>query len=367
MKNLHNTLKLFRHKNLTKRKGIKNPSLEDYAYQSPLKYPKDGDQNKIILLQTILKGRSVQKMIEKGVKNFKSVIEDTKKEMSKFITNQKPINIEMKQIEKRLKNDLELQEALKAHESKKTKKYFSSLERELQRLQSEKRAHALYLLAERERYYREASKFMDEDQLEETFKNDDVVLYLENCLLEGLNSDNEETSRQHIRDLIRKIDQVASMDFSSSQEISRKNSFEAEKDQIRPNRFGEVFDENLRSRQKIILQEIHEEIFKEEFLDKEIKEREKFCRDLINEVIEKACETVSEIRSQISRQDSIEAEQLASMMVEKILNELNTSSSTSVNGTEETESSSDKKTEVLVEKVLLDVLDNVTDTTSSDA
>lgn len=365
LKNLHNTLKLFRYKNMSKRKSIKKQSLELNREKLLENLEYQEDHNSIIFQKTI-KGRSIQTMIEKGIQNFGTIIEDAKKEFSKFIIGQKSANIEIKQIEERLKNDPVLQEDLKKIEPKQTRNYITSLEKELQRLQSEKRAHALFLLAERERYYREALKFQDERTVEETFKKDDVVLYLENVLLEGIQS--EDNSRKFIHGLIQKIDQGASMNVigSNSQEIAEREQF-VEHLYVETN-CQIIEKENIkrfRSKQEDLLQTIHVEMFKDEYLFKELEEQKEFCSDLINELIERA--TLHE--KYLDHQESFEAEELASEIVKKILDEIHCyeTTSSSLNETDETESSSDKRTEVLVEQVVHNVLLDVFDDKSSDS
>jgi hypothetical protein len=369
LKNLHNTLKLFRYKHLTKRKCVKKLALEDYSNAKTLEYSKNCENDHTVRFQKIIKGRSIQKMMEKGIQNFKVEIEKTKHEFSQFITGQKSISLELKQIEECLKNDLELQKDLKSDESKQTGSYILSLEKELQRLQREKRAHALFILAERERYFREASKYVDEHKLEEMFKKDDIALYLENILIEGVSSENVKTSREYIRDLIRKIDQIATLDHSKG--IIKAEAFD---DVMDPNNIEKTNNEYFRSKQERILKEIQADIFREEFQVRELEEQRKFCNKIVHELIEKIFTPQNPL---IVSQKSLEAEELASEIVKKILDEISSSqndlideykSVSSLNETDETESSTERKTELLVDQVIYNVLVDVLDekSTSSD-
>lgn len=201
------------------------------------------------------------------------------------------------------------------------------------------------------------------------FKKDDIALYLENILIEGVSSENVETSREYIRDLIRKIDQIASLNHSKG--IIKAEAFD---DIMDPNNIEKTNNEYFRSKQERILKEIHTDIFREEFQVRELEEQRKFCNEIIHEVIEKIFTPQNPL---IVSQKSLEAEQLASEIVKKILDEISSSqndlideykSVSSLNETDETESSTDRKTELLVEQVIYNVLVDVLDekSTSSD-
>lgn len=145
-------------------------------------------------------------MLLKGMAKFHDVIEEAKethsiaairklfpKEFSQQIDNQEQILDEYRRVEEALKNDEKLQEELKKVESKDAGNLLNFLEKELHRLEGEKRAHALYLLAERERYSRQAAS-MGKFEFEEQFRSDAITLYLENILLEGVHRASDDNS-----------------------------------------------------------------------------------------------------------------------------------------------------------------------------
>lgn len=331
LKNLHNTLKLFRYKKFTQRKNPKiyKNLLSDSSVE--FKMLDDSSEKTLessLLMQKTIKGRSIQNMLQKGIKNFRDVIQEAKDEFSQHIDGQNLLALELKQIEDSIKNDQKLQEDLQAIESKDTKSLLSFLEKKLQRLQGEKRAHALFILAERERYYREASPFMKKHELDETFKNDAISLYLENVLMEGINNQTEEISREYVQRITRKIDQIASIDTkieNAPQNDSKSDvSFEITneiKDQILPHVIDRINNEQLRTKQNILLGEIHKELFRDEFLSREHEEQQKICSEIIDEIIENVI-TEKFVPSRMERIRSAEAEMLASKIVEKILNEI---------------------------------------------
>lgn len=335
LKNLHSTLKLLRFKNLpTKRTTLK--SFKEFASNISTTCELSDDQTdqdckKKFLIQKAIKGEVIRKVIEMSGKNFKNIIEEAKEEFSQHINSQNRITFELKQIEKSLKNDEMLQKDLKVSKSEDYKN-ISSLEKELQRLQGEKRTHALFILAERERYFR-----INNQKLDESFRNDAISLYLENVLVDGAHGENSQTNlkREYIRNLIQKIDKIANtemdLEFNSKNKQEHKNySKQSSIDFIKDHFPSQIVDkincEHLKTKQNIVLGGIHENLFKEEFHAKGVDTQNKICSEIITDLIEKAIHP----EVCVGRQESAEAEELASKMVDKILSEINFSRNNSI-------------------------------------
>lgn len=430
LKKLHATLKQFRLKKCTKRNLPKCLFYDETpTTESPQTMLGSDDRDEkiyqnILQTQKTVKGRAIQSMLQKGVKKFRDAIEEAKethsisavrklfpKEFSQQIDNQNQIMKEYKRIEEVLKNDDKLQEELKKVESKDAGNLLNFLEKELLRLQGEKRAHALFLLTERERYGREAAALTENDEIERQFQNDAITLYLENILIEGINRASDDTSREYIRKFTRKIDKKASRNVTFDENIENfsndsntesipdeteipdpKIVVELLKDQVFPNLFDRVKNEQMKLKQKKFLQNAHQDLYREEFLQLQREQEYKICSDIIGEIIENAVTSENEfVNATIikKRQHSAEAEMLASHLIEQILNEIinsnfETSSSTSdSNSTSrdydgddsnsniqsitetETESSADVLARQVVQNVLADIMEHGVEVSST--
>lgn len=415
LKKLHATLKQFRLKKTTKRNLPKCLFYHETPTDSPqTQHSVDERGEKIyqnaLHAQKTVKGRAIQSMLQKGVKKFQAAIDEAKethsisairklfpKEFSQQIDNQAQIMSEYKRIEEVLKNDAKLQEELKKVESRDAGNLLNFLEKELHRLQGEKRAHALYLLTERKRYGREATALTENNEIENQFQNDAITLYLENILIEGINRASDlESSREYIRRMTHKIDRKASKIVTFNENISEESNtenvsdeptneipdhkvvVELLKDQIFPNLFDRVKNEQMKIKQKRFLLDAHHELFKEEFLLLQRDEEKKICSDILDEIIENS---VSLESNKKERQDSLEAEQLATQLIDQILSEIinsnfefSTSTSDDSNSTScdydgddsngqsitetETESSADLLARQVVQNVLTDILEH---------
>lgn len=365
LKRLHETLKQFRRKKYPKRRL---PS-RCVSYESPISMEKttptlpsalfddhhDKEYQDNVLIQKTVKGRAIQGMLLRGMKKFHDVIEEAKethsiaairklfpKEFSQQIDNQEQIFNEYKRIEEALKNDKKLQEELKKVESKDAGNLLSFLEKEFNRLQGEKRAHAMYLLAERERYRREAETLGKTD-FDDQFKNDAITLYLENILLDGINRAVDDDSREYIRKVARKLDIKASKtvtfheaieefsnesnteDVSDVFEIPDENVVvELLKDNMVPQIMDRIKNEQKIAHQKKLLMQAHIDLYFDEFEQIKFEEKQEICSSIVDELIQNATyEPKSEENSTKStRQNSAEAEALATQIVEQILNEI---------------------------------------------
>lgn len=382
---------------------------------SPLQAPDDTIDNEYqdaVCVQKTIKGRAIQNMLYKGMEKFREVIEEAKethsisaiqklfpKDFTQQIENQDQILIEYKRIEDALKNDKKLQEELRKVESRDAGNLLSFLEKELQRLEGEKRAHALYLLAERERYTREAIS-MGKSEFEDQFRNDAITLYLENILIEGVNRLSKDEPREYVRKIAKKIDRKASKvsfedeqdkfsDNSNTEEITSESSSKVEeipdqrvvmellKENMVPQIKNKIEKEQLISQQKKYLSQAHQELFRKEFEDS-IKQAEyKICIDIFDEIIHSATSSspTHPARKTLS-ENSVEAEELAGQIVEQILSEIindnmhfstesseNSSSNRSYDGDDSNMQSAtseiNSSTEILANRVVENILNEI--------
>lgn len=318
----------------------------------------------IIHIQKNIKGRAIQNLLIRGVKRFRDVIEEAKethsiaairklfpKDFSQRIDNHQHILDEYKRIEHALKNDEKLQEELKKVESRDAGNLLNFLERELQRLDGEKRSHAMYLLAERERYCRQAAK-MGKLEFDEQFKNDAITLYLENILIEGIQraSDEDET-RHYIREVARKIDRRANKNVtfhdeteefsceSNTESVSNDSEeineipdqqvvMEMLKVNMMPQILNRIKSEQMVLKQRKYLSAAHQVLFREEFERKRREDDKKLCLEMFDEILDFA--TIFEQKSSLTpshdemseNESSKEADELAGEIVRNILNEM---------------------------------------------
>lgn len=146
-----------------------------------------------------------------------------------------PANIleERARLEGILLAEAQVNEALQQAEGSSMYFLLDFLGKELLRLQDEKRSHALYMLAERERHRREAAESgqrqIENEQRklnEEIYRNilksneDTINLYLENVLIEGVEKISVEESRNKIREIAKRIDEEANKTLNEENVIS---------------------------------------------------------------------------------------------------------------------------------------------------
>lgn len=372
----------------------------------------DKNYQNTIRVQKNIKGRAIQNMLTKGMSKYRNVIEEIKethsiasvkklfpKEFAQQIDNQESILNEYKRIEDALKNDEKLQEELKKVESKDANNLLSFLEKELHRLEGEKRAHALYLLAERERYSRQAIS-MGKTEFEEQFRNDAITLYLENILLDGVNRLADDESREYIRKVAKKIDRKASKTVTFDEEreyISNESNnedmnvesipdqkvvMELLKENMVPKILDRIKNEQLITQQRKFLMEAHQSLYSQEVEELTEHEEVNICADILNEIIEESTKVFSTF-DRTDSQDS--ADILAGRIVDSIINDIMSSNfDYSTTSTEQSSSScydgdesekttsfdsSPSSTEILADKIVKNIINDIMEhfsTTSSE-
>lgn len=366
LKRLHETLKHFRHKKKNQKKYLEESLSEKnkrISLSLTLQAPDDHDdkinQNEILIQKTI-KGRAIQSMLQKGMKKIQDVVQETKnthsiasvknifpKEFCQQIDYQKEIMTEYMQLEELLKKDSKLQKELENIESQDVRYLLNYFQKELNRLNNEKQAHALYLLVERERYRREAENF-GEMNCEKQFRDDSMTVYLENILLEGINRAFDENSRLVIKEMARNIDKKAdkrvTFDKNGSnfldESISKNEQleiFEASnnlsnreiitnllKTGIISQKMHEIKSKKYISLQQQYLIEAHHYLYKEEYENFRKEEELFLCSSIFNEMLENAIGSFEHKldEEKLLHQQSEDAEFLATKIVEEILNSI---------------------------------------------
>jgi len=346
---------------LEKSSSVKNESI---LLSLPLQAPDDQDdknyQNEMLVQKTI-KGRAIQSMLQKGMKKIQNIIQETRethsiasvrnilpKELCQEIDCQKDIVTEYMQLEELLRNDSKLQKELKKFESKDVRHLLNYFGNELNRLNTEKQAHALYLLAERERYRREAENFGNMSY-EKEFKEDSITIYLENILLEGINRAFDENSRSVIREMTRNIDKRAEKEVTFEkndgiflhESINRTEQLKTLEIKNNPKHretittllkssmvsqlMQDIKNNELVSLQKEYLIKAHHFLYKEEYENFKKEEELFLCSSIFNEMCNNATAVSFEHeldKEKLLRQQSEDAEFLATKVVEDILNDI---------------------------------------------
>ncbi|CAG9799198.1 unnamed protein product [Chironomus riparius] len=396
LKRLHETLKHFRHKKKYQKKFFeKNASVknENISLSLLLQVTDDHDvkkyQNKMLMQKTI-KGRAIQSMLQKGMKKIQDVIQETKEthsiasvknifpeEFCQQIDCQKEIMTKYNKLDSKLHKDLE---KIQSSDERKLLNYF---EKELNRLNIEKQAHALFLLAERERYRRESENFRGTSS-EKEFKEDSITVYLENILLEGINRAFDDNSRDFIREMARNIDKKAEKketfdkndaslfiqlnnisDNLDTFEVNQKSITELLKSNILYEKMHTIKNNKLASLQKQYLINAHYSLYTEEYEHFKKGEVLFLCSSIFNEILENATLVSFKRKSDKKvclRKQSEEAEYLAAIIVEDILysiidNEENDELNKSYdNWNEDVDSKSEFQTKIINDDLLAEVI-----------
>lgn len=212
---------------------------------TPTGPPDDTDEARYqdtVLIQKIIKGRAIQNMLYKGKEKCQELIDELRSKHSissiqnlypkgfdQLNEHKRSVLKEYKRIEDELQKDEIVQEELKRAEGTEIGNLLTFLDQELNRLQGEKKAHALYLLAEHERARRESAD-LERKQLEKQLSKEDdqevskaqydtVSMFLENVLIEGIDRIADESSRKYIRNIAKKIDIEANKSLDERDEI----------------------------------------------------------------------------------------------------------------------------------------------------
>ena len=263
-----------------------------------------------ILLQKLVKGKSIQAMILKDFSTDRGRID----KLVEANRNRIPIINELipchenfgdeKYLEI-LTDTQKLDNFLEFGSTREVSSLISTLEKELEKLQDARNSQALYMLAEQERYARDSNlslctpaSFTAEDRIPESVE---ISFYLLNTLIEKIDDETEqEKVRKQIKDLVRKIDYEADQTQADENEMGKEQNIATMMiDEILlPEVYKRTARENIRHSQKMLLCEAHESIYQGEREDlskieeadeeeeAENDEKEMIVRDILDEIID---------------------------------------------------------------------------------
>lgn len=205
-----------------------------------------------LILQKYIKGRAIQNLIHRGKEQCRELIDEL--QSGKMLDSVRALFPEEGSSKASIVDDDLDKEKVRSEMSGDIGFLLKFLSSELERLQEERKAHAMVLLAERERDRRETwTKTQAEidiekrKQCEELYRNvfkaehDVVTTYLENVLMEGITELSEEEARAYIRKTAKKIDVAATTSKQTKEQEIRLML----KNQIVPEILSKVPDQNI--------------------------------------------------------------------------------------------------------------------------
>ncbi|XP_055597203.1 cilia- and flagella-associated protein 91-like [Uranotaenia lowii] len=286
LRKLYDSLKHFRHKKETKptmpKCLIVVSSPTESLVDSPQRISEDREDDALyqhaVLLQKLIKGRAMQEMIHSDYAEDRDIVEDL------IATHRLPVVEEFFPIaptksgsvrEKYLnilRNETHLDNFIETCTTSEMSLLMATLERELTRLQNERNTQAFYLLAEQERYFREASysggsAARDSHRRSSDGKikdSDELSFYLVNSLLERIDRESLDENREKIHELAKKFDTEADKQGSLLEEQHHHTGTIAScfmDEMMLPDVFCRVARENIKLKQKPLLAQAHEAIF----------------------------------------------------------------------------------------------------------
>lgn len=275
-----------------------------------------------ILLQKIIKGRAIQKAIYNGRNKCKSLILEYQSthqltavnamyptHLNKISEKHKNVLYQQSRLEGLLRAESQINDVLQETTDSSISFLLDFLDKELTRLIDQKKSHALYLLAEKERQKREAiearNRQIDEihrQEFEEFFEkklhstNETVTQYLENVLMQGLDNIADSDARTNIRNVARQIDEdtCKSMSTKFNEMNYIPNDEEIVTDLVNNFMFPEIYkriarrDENKRKNATLLT--AHNTIYnnltdKYPIREKLIESNENIVSSILNEIV----------------------------------------------------------------------------------
>ncbi|OXU31100.1 hypothetical protein TSAR_016396 [Trichomalopsis sarcophagae] len=300
---------------LFKRKE-KIPSLPPTPRRSPDSdgLLKDDVEQSCNLLQRIVEGRAAQCEILEGRNRYRELIEELQvaralEEHSKDLNETSRIKLLEQDEERKILQEQRLTEIMEALEGKTISVVLSFLTDELTRLQSEKKAHALSLLAERERVKREIAEASREQlelnqrqELDEIFRHilkvnqESVETYLEDIVREGIEWLSESEAKKYVVDLADKTDAMTKRLAANSDKIEAEGLVaDMVCNLVLPEVDRELSRKRLHERQMSHLYAAHESIYHEilNIPDEDLLSEQPLQSDRSNSIEEKltSCES----------------------------------------------------------------------------
>ncbi|KAJ8679268.1 hypothetical protein QAD02_015055 [Eretmocerus hayati] len=179
------------------------------------------------LLRKLVRGRGIQCHILEGRERYRGLIEELQSDraMERHLRDsgeKSPEELRREEERRKTLQESRANEILEALEGKTISKMLTFLTEELKRLQDEKRAHALALLAERERLKKRIEQSSKEQrelnrrrELDEMYRHilkvnqESVETYLEDIVKDGIEWVSQKEATKYIVDLADKIDAIA--------------------------------------------------------------------------------------------------------------------------------------------------------------
>ncbi|KAJ8919870.1 hypothetical protein NQ315_006399 [Exocentrus adspersus] len=241
----------------------------------------------IVLLQSIIRGRSTQMMIYEGRDTCKELIQELKLSVGllrkeKEQRRKEKLRVKVQQREEEMQMDVVqwLESTLGSLQGSIVGTLLDFLNKELRRLLEERKAHAMCLINERERYVREAAEagrrqkeLRRRREHDEMFKQvvkvtqDSVDMYLQDIVSEGMDFASNEEAKQYITTLAKKIDKETSETYEASKNISITEHDELVADLVHHFMLPEVqkilVRNKMRAQQKQKLRTVHDTIYSE--------------------------------------------------------------------------------------------------------
>ncbi|CAH2016773.1 unnamed protein product [Acanthoscelides obtectus] len=286
------------------------PPEEDKQYQA------------VVLLQKIIRGRAEQMLIYEGRDTCKELIQELKYSVGllkkdKGIRSKEKQKVKLQQREESIQLNMvqRLQGMLGKLQGVVVGTLLDFLNKELRRLLEERKAHAMCLVNERERYIREAAEagrrqkeLRRRREHDEMFKQivkvtqDSVDVYLQDIIAEGMEFASKEEATEYITKLARKIERDTDEAYSKRSEISIDEQDELIADMVHhfvlPDVQKKIVRQRIAAKQKQKLKTVHDTIYTrfETFQKPAPREPEPIdiVTDILNEVQSQAIRIVEE-------------------------------------------------------------------------
>ncbi|CAH1119833.1 unnamed protein product [Phaedon cochleariae] len=251
------------------------PQLEEDKYQAA------------VLLQKVIRGRAAQMMIYEGRNTCKELIHELKysvgllKKQKEVKSKQKQkVKVQQREECKQLNMVHRLQGSLGKLQGSVVGTLLDFLNKELRRLLEERKAHAMCLMNERERYIREAAEagrrqkeLRRRREHDEMFKQvvkvtqESVDVYLQEIITDGIEFASSEEAKEYIDKLAKKIELETEMDYNKHLDAPMHVQDETIADMVLhfmlPDVEKQLIREKITMKQKQNLKTIHDSIYSE--------------------------------------------------------------------------------------------------------
>ncbi|XP_018568756.1 cilia- and flagella-associated protein 91-like [Anoplophora glabripennis] len=270
---------------LLRRKVGKAPSAVPTPEVEGVTEMEEEEYQSVILLQSIIRGRATQMMIYEGRDTCKELIQELrytvgflKKE--KELRRKEKLRVKAQQREELVQRDmvLRLEGTLGRLQGSIVGTLLDFLNKELRRLLEERKAHAMCLVNERERYVREAAEagrrqkeLRRRREHDEMFRQivkvtqDSVDMYLQDIITEGMEFASKEEAREYVTKLADRIERETNEAYEASKSISVDQQDEIIADMVHhfvvPEVQKNLIRNRIRQQQRENLKTIHNTIY----------------------------------------------------------------------------------------------------------